>query len=463
MARFAEPVSLAKEDSVCAPAAPWESDDGGLSWSLSRSTSLARIIDAPTTAASSMLLAVADGLFVDLAAAGSLTVAGDRPGLDIITRSLLEQLNRRPETHGVQFYKAAPDSDCPGDSLVLVAPSFQHLPVDLGGVQLTVDQMTVRLGHALPALTVAPRLHAVSDSSPGSRPEISPDPSPDTWPDTWPDAWSDTSPGSSPALVGDKPLVGGGPMLNLLGPIEMNGFGGALTAPDSDAAWCLTSQQLALICFLACAGPVSGATVIDALWDGEAISASRFPNLLAEVRSRIGACHLPRVTGGLYRLQGIGTDLERFEAVVGQASRCGDRSTAELIQAMELVRGVPLGSAGGRYWSWVDSHHRMPSQIEGVIVEAAAWVAKVCIERGDLDGAQVAYERGLLASPLDEGLVASSAQLLVAMGRIGAAMRHVESWEARVRALDCGEPPNRPRSALRAEMMSRRQSQGPAA
>lgn len=227
-----------------------------------------------------------------------------------------------------------------------------------------------------------------------------------------------------------------GPMIRLLGRVDLVG-----------ADWPLTSQQLSLLAFLACRGTADRASIVDALWDGQAMSPSRFPNLLSEVRARIGRRHLPQAIGGRYRLVGIGTDLALFEAATSAVGDDGDR---ELAAALELVRGPPLTGPGGRYWSWVEDRTDLSTEIEALIVDAAHGLALRSRSQGDLDGATRACRQGLAACPLDENLIALLARLHLEAGRVGSAHRLVEGWESRIRRLDCGEPSPAPRDVLRA-------------
>ncbi len=246
---------------------------------------------------------------------------------------------------------------------------------------------------------------------------------------------------------------GGRPVLRLLGKIELTGVD-----------WQLTSQQLSLIAFLGCCGPAGRIAITEGLWDGRAISQSRFPNLLAEIRAKIGRRHLPEAVGGRYRLAGIDTDLQYFEAAVAAAAAAPDErhflpvaartfgpTTAErrLQQAMDLVQGVPLTTLGRRYWSWVGDRGDIAVGIECLVAETALRLARRYRDRGDLAGAVNACRQGLLACPLDENLVTELAGLHIEFGRFGAARRLVDGWESKVRRLGCGgPPPDGPRARL---------------
>jgi nucleoid-associated protein YgaU/DNA-binding SARP family transcriptional activator len=211
----------------------------------------------------------------------------------------------------------------------------------------------------------------------------------------------------------------------------------------------LTSQQLSMLTFLACHGSASKAALIDGLWDGQMISQSRFPNLLAEVRARIGRQHLPESRDGRYQLQGVITDLAEFERLVRSAHKQDDaEAVVTLRQAMELVRGMPLTAPGRRFWSWVGDETHMAARIEALLADTAAKLARLEQAEGRFERVIWACERGLAASPTDETLVIVLTETYLAQGKPGLARRLVETWEDKISRLDCGEPSDEPRKRL---------------
>jgi len=252
-------------------------------------------------------------------------------------------------------------------------------------------------------------------------------------------AEADDSPGEPPqdgtaALAPEVPAL----TVRVLGPVEVAGL-------DTE----LTSQQLSLLCYLACNGPSNRATLIDALWDGQVISQSRFPNLLAELRARIGRHHFPEARDGRYQLAGVTTDLDQFERGVQLANRQDPATAAATLGALlELVRGVPLTVPSSRYWTWVGDQTHFAARVEAMVADAAARLARIELDRGHLEAAQHACERGLVASPTDETLVVTLTEVYMAAGKPGQARKVVEAWEDKVSRLDCGEPSNEPRKRL---------------
>lgn len=227
------------------------------------------------------------------------------------------------------------------------------------------------------------------------------------------------------------------PMVCILGPVRIDGM-------DVE----LTSQQLSLVVFLSCVGPVGRTTLIDALWDGREVSPSRFGNLLAEVRAKIGRCHLPEAKGGLYALTGMDLDLEQLAGAVEELGEDNGADLRPLGEAFGLVRGIPLAAPADRHWSWIGQHEHLVARAEVLVGSACRELVVRRRNRGDFEAAVQACEQGLAASPLDESLTIELVGLYVTMGRTGAARRLVCRWEDGVRRLGCGPPSGGPRRRL---------------
>lgn len=211
----------------------------------------------------------------------------------------------------------------------------------------------------------------------------------------------------------------------------------------------LTSQQLSLLAYLACHGSSGREAIIEALWDGQVISRSRFPNLLAELRARIGRNHLPEARSGRYQLQGVTTDLVAFERGVGAANKQPPQEAVVTLRSiMTLIRGVPLTPPGRRFWSWIGDETHLAARVEALVADTAARLARFEQDLGSLDGAQRACEQGLLASPTDETLVVVLTEVYMMLGKPGLARRLVERWEDKISRLECGDPSDEPRKRL---------------
>lgn len=251
---------------------------------------------------------------------------------------------------------------------------------------------------------------------------------------------------SNEPLIEDEPVIADGPAVvdgpgltvRVLGDVEVVGIESALT-----------SQQLSLLTYLACHGPSSKEAIVDALWDGQVISRSRFPNLLAELRSRIGRQHLPEARNARYELAGVTTDLIDFERRVGMANKQPTQEAVVTLRAaLDLVRGIPLTPPGRRFWSWVGDETYLAARVEALVADTAARLARIEQDLGNLDGAQQACEQGLNASPTDESLVIVLTEVYMMQGKPGLARRLVERWEDKISRLECGEPSDEPRRRL---------------
>ncbi|MFV0259581.1 MAG: hypothetical protein ACK5PP_14190, partial [Acidimicrobiales bacterium] len=248
-------------------------------------------------------------------------------------------------------------------------------------------------------------------------------------------------PAGDPLATGPE-VPSAGVMVRVLGPVDVVGL-------DTE----LTSQQLSLLTFLACRGPAGKAVIVDALWDGQVISRSRFPNLLAELRARVGRHRIPEAVNGRYQVAEVDTDLAHFERLAAPgADGDGADDDAEvrrrLRAALDLVRGAPLTVPGPRFWTWVDDHTHFATGLEALVADVAARLARSARRAGDTEAAVWACRRGLEAAAMDQTLVSMLTELYVELGHHGSARRLVEGWEERISRLDCGEPSDEPRRRL---------------
>ncbi len=255
-------------------------------------------------------------------------------------------------------------------------------------------------------------------------------------------------------------------VLRVLGPVDVTGVTQALS-----------SQQLAMLAYLACVGPARRETLIDAVWGGQPISAARFANLLSQIRSVIGREHLPATATGRYRLIGVPTDLDLLSAAVQRSGSArgavstgraeprvevgvevsaetrAEVSTAEartevaaedelagLEAAFGLVRGPVFDVSGERSWWWLDGHPEVVAHAEAAVGQVAIRLVTVLRDRGELDRARHVCDRALACSPLDRDLILALEGLHRAQGRPAAAHRLVERWRLQVERLT-GEDP----------------------
>lgn len=327
----------------------------------------------------------------------------------------------------------------------LLADAGRDAEVPLvAGLELSasVADLRTRLDHPLPTAAPQPVSEAERTApvpAGGPAPITEAGPADPDWPDVDSPQTGVADPGDpdsdpDPELVGDvAPAI----TIRVLGDVFIE------DGPD------LTSQQLSMLTFIACHGSTTRSALIDGLWDGQAISQSRFPNLLAEVRAKIGRNHLPEARDGRYELRRVTTDLALFEEGVRLAARQDNPEAAITLRSiLELVRGMPLTPPGRRFWSWVGDESHMATRIEAMVADTAARLASVERSLGNVDGAIWACEQGLKASPTDETLVIALTEAYLAQGKSGLASRLVTSWEDKISRMDCGEPSDEPRKRL---------------
>lgn len=246
-----------------------------------------------------------------------------------------------------------------------------------------------------------------------------------------------------------RPFRSGGgtdPMIRLLGPVRVDGFGSTMT-----------SQQQAMVAMLGLHGPCSREQLIDGLWSGRAVSASRFANILADIRGAIGRGRLVQDRNGRYELIDVVVDVERFVELMERATvhSPGDLdhpgvqdALDRLEQAIGLIEGRILDTGHRRFWGWLDDGYHRRDEIERLVVSAGLRAAALALGEHQPQRARWACERCLVAVPHDERLVTTLVQIHLVQGRRGAAAELVAGWEQAVRRLGLGEPSPGPRNLL---------------
>lgn len=260
-----------------------------------------------------------------------------------------------------------------------------------------------------------------------------------------------------PALTGGASEA---PIVRVLGPVRVEGAGRRMT-----------SQQQALVAMLGLRGPLTRDQLIDGLWSGRAVSASRFANLLADVRAVIGRHRLVQHPDGRYDLVDVLVDLERFAdlveraGVMSQNSRhdpaAADGALDQLEQAIGLIEGPILQAGQRRFWCWIEDGYHRRYEIERLVVSAGLRASVLALAVHQPQRARWACERCLAGVPHDEQLVTALAGIHVVQGHQGAAADVVAGWEQAVRRLGLGEPSPGPRNRLVAGSTPARSSVGP--
>lgn len=226
-----------------------------------------------------------------------------------------------------------------------------------------------------------------------------------------------------------SPLV-----LRVLGPVRLTG-----------SELPLTSQQLAVVAYLACVGPARRESLIEAIWDGQRISDGRVANLVSDVRRVLGRRHFPEMVDHRYRVVDLATDLDLLDSVAGRgpnrnACSLGRSELAALEAAVGLVSGPVFATPPDRSWRWLDAHPEVVANAEASVGQVAHRLVTALAARGDLDRAREVCQRALGWCPLDRDLVLALEGLHRAQGRPAAAHRLVTRWRVQVERLT-GEDP----------------------
>jgi DNA-binding SARP family transcriptional activator len=194
----------------------------------------------------------------------------------------------------------------------------------------------------------------------------------------------------------------------------------------------VTPQQQALICFLALRPGAGRDDIVGALWDGRAISESRFLNLIAETRAVVGSSRLPPAGNGRYSVEGLTVDADLLTEAgrrADQARRSHDphQERRWLRRGLSLISGPLLRPPGRRYWTWLDDAYDIVARLESTIVAQSARLADLALTSDDqrihdVEVAEWAYQRCLLAMPHHDEVAHALAELYRRTGRRSAAL-----------------------------------------
>lgn len=221
------------------------------------------------------------------------------------------------------------------------------------------------------------------------------------------------------------------PIVRVLGSVELAGTTG-VELPSTHQR-----QATELIAFLAFNPGSRGSDISKALWP------SREPNL-ATRRSAVsrarrwlgtdpnGYEYLPRYwsadDGGQadlesagYRLRGVRTDWHTFCDLVGPDLT--KTPTADLLAALDLVRGRPFEGVPLRKYVWAE---QLMHTISSGVVDVSHEVARRALLAGDVATARHASQVGRLADPVDERSWRNGIRAEIASGRRDAVGRLVD-------------------------------------
>lgn len=229
-----------------------------------------------------------------------------------------------------------------------------------------------------------------------------------------------------PVTIANHPSERPGPMVQLLGPIDLTGATGtepirARKQCIEYCAWLLenpgrTSREMASQLFVA-----------------EATRRSNMSRLRTWLgHDPKGLPYLPEAYSGRITLHDeVISDWQLLQQLVPGDIRQAKDST--LVAALEMVRGAPLADAAPQQWGWAEELRLdMVSMIRDI-----AWVlADRARQIGDLDRVRWATSRGLTAAPDDELLMSQRLRAEHEAGNISESERLSRRIIARARTLD---------------------------
>lgn len=196
------------------------------------------------------------------------------------------------------------------------------------------------------------------------------------------------------------------PVVSLLGPIELTGARGQTPARATKqcieyAAWILEHPG------------ATSLTMATSLVVAETTRRSNMSRLRTWLgHDDNGDPYLPEAYSGRIMLHpAVTSDWEQLGIIVsGGVNRA---SVQALREGLELVRGAPLADAAPGQWVWAE---QLRLDMIAMITDMAAVLARRSLDSGDLDTAAWAVERGVVASPDDESLLAVSLLLAARSG-----------------------------------------------
>lgn len=200
-----------------------------------------------------------------------------------------------------------------------------------------------------------------------------------------------------------------GPRLLLLGPVEIEGERGK--APSKGKRRCLE------YCAWLLENPGAVPTQMSrAMFVSEATRRSNLSRLRTWLgQDAVGRPFLPEAYTGRIELQGVTSDWQQFEELLGRGVNVVDRTV--LREALSLVRGAPMADAAPGEWAWAS---QLRQTMVDMIRDAAVVAARLELERLDVAAARWSIERGLLVAPADELLACELMRVEASVGDVDA-------------------------------------------
>ncbi|MGQ0631598.1 MAG: hypothetical protein ACT4P1_11180 [Sporichthyaceae bacterium] len=223
------------------------------------------------------------------------------------------------------------------------------------------------------------------------------------------------------------------PRVLVLGPVEIEGV-------SDDGAPGRRRRATELVAYLALHPGATQFQLDEALWPGIRVSRNTRNPLVSRTRQWLGANpagepHLGLVgEGGHYTLApAVSCDWSDFCVVAKRGLAAGADGAADLIAALELVRGRPFLGVNPVSYAWAEPDTQ---DMISSIVDVAHSLADLSLAAGDLRRARWAASKGLVAEPFAELLYEDAIRAATALGDDAEASRMVAALRRQVAALE---------------------------
>lgn len=205
----------------------------------------------------------------------------------------------------------------------------------------------------------------------------------------------------------------------------------------------LKAKPTALLGFIALHPGCTTETLLSRVWTPPSESRPNLYNYVTQIRTAIGADHLPPSENGRYRVgPHVRTDLELLERRIEHARGQGPAAAMETLRGgLELVRGPVFEYRRGdrASFTWVDLEDWV-NRSEPVVIKAALSLSEMATEQGDTELGKWAARRGLLASPANSQLTDALIRCCIADDDLNAAEEVFLSHARALEQLELGDP-----------------------
>ncbi|WP_432003682.1 BTAD domain-containing putative transcriptional regulator [Streptomyces sioyaensis] len=223
--------------------------------------------------------------------------------------------------------------------------------------------------------------------------------------------------------------AGDGPVVRMLGPVDIEGARGSIESKRKRtcielAAWLVLHPNL------------DHHAVDEAMWPGRDTARKYRNATVSRLRTWLGTDEdgnpffppIATTSDARYALApAVDSDWHHFQRLTAAAATSpGPQAAAQLRAALELVRGRPFSGVNSRRYAWAE--HQAQDMISA-IVDAAADLAEHCLAQGDPRGALWAATKGLDAAPEMENLYRLQFRTYAALGDWDALERAAEKLD----------------------------------